>query len=131
MPMLLEVQALLPDVTIAIGSVPETVNADRLSLRQALVNLAANAGKYGSAEVNIGADDEDGRTVFWVADRGPGLDPNAQERVFTAFERGKGATVPGTGLGLAIVAAAESHGGRAWYEDRPGGGAIFKIAIPQ
>lgn len=132
MPMLLEVQALLPDVTIAIGRVPETVNADRLSLRQALVNLAANAGKYGSADVDIGADGEHGQIVFWVADRGPGLDPNAQQRVFTAFERGHGATVPGSGLGLAIVAAAaESHGGRAWYEDRPGGGAIFKVAIPQ
>lgn len=132
MPMLLEVQALVPDVTFAFGPVSETVNADRLSVRQALVNLAVNAGKYGSAHVDIGVDRLGGETVFWVADRGKGLDAQEQARVFNAFERGADSTLPGHGLGLAIVAAAaESHGGRAWYEDRPGGGAIFKVAIPE
>ncbi len=70
--------------------------------------------------------------VLEVADRGPGLTPAQAERAFERFYRADQArTSGGTGLGLAIVAALVSaHGGRVWVESPPGGGAIFRIALP-
>lgn len=121
------------DVQIEIGSLPPTVDVDPVSLRQALLNLVRNARAYASgatsAAVRIDVERHDGFTIFAVADRGPGVPLERRERLFDAFIRGESAQ-PGTGLGLAIVGAmAEAHGGRAWYEDRPGGGAVFKFAI--
>jgi two-component system, OmpR family, sensor kinase len=70
--------------------------------------------------------------VLEVADRGPGLIPAQAERAFERFYRADQArTAGGTGLGLAIVAAlVAAHGGRVWVESPPGGGAIFRIALP-
>ncbi len=70
--------------------------------------------------------------VLEVADRGPGLTPAQAERAFERFYRADQArTSGGTGLGLAIVAAlVTAHGGRVWVESPPGGGAIFRIALP-
>jgi len=70
--------------------------------------------------------------ILEVADRGPGLTPTQAERAFERFYRADQArTSGGTGLGLAIVAAlVTAHGGRVWVESPPGGGAIFRIALP-
>jgi signal transduction histidine kinase len=55
-----------------------------------------------------------------------------KESIFEPFQRGVDAsTLPGTGIGLSLVARfAELHGGRAWVEDRPGGGASFRVFLP-
>ena len=52
--------------------------------------------------------------------------------VFDLFNRGDAyETVPGAGIGLAIVAQfAATHGGRAWVEDNPSGGASFRVELP-
>jgi two-component system, OmpR family, sensor kinase len=72
--------------------------------------------------------------VVEVADHGPGLTPEQAEHVFERFYRGDQARTRrsgGAGLGLSIVAAlVAAHGGRVWAESPPGGGAIFRIAIP-
>ena len=72
--------------------------------------------------------------VVEVADQGPGLTPDQAEHVFERFYRGDQARTRrsgGSGLGLAIVAAlVAAHGGTVWVESPPGGGAIFRIAIP-
>ena len=68
-----------------------------------------------------------------VEDDGPGLPPEDLERVFEAFERGANASAhaPGSGIGLTLVARfAELHGGRAWAEEREGGGASFLVWLP-
>jgi two-component system sensor histidine kinase MtrB len=70
------------------------------------------------------------RIVIAVEDRGPGIGADDRELLFERFRRGaahqRGSGVKGTGLGLALVAAhAQLHGGRAWVEERPGGGARF------
>ncbi len=67
-----------------------------------------------------------------VADRGPGLSPEQAAHVFERFYRADQArTAGGTGLGLAIVAAlVTAHGGAVWVNSRPGGGAVFRIALP-
>ncbi len=70
------------------------------------------------------------RIIIAVEDRGPGIGAEDRELLFERFRRGaahqRGSGVKGTGLGLALVAAhAQLHGGRAWVEERPGGGARF------
>jgi two-component system, OmpR family, sensor kinase len=72
--------------------------------------------------------------VVEIADQGPGLTPQQAEHVFERFYRGDQARTRrsgGSGLGLAIVAAlVTAHGGTVWAESPPGGGAIFRFAIP-
>jgi signal transduction histidine kinase len=132
--LLREVDEEVPEIDIKIGDVPPTLLADPVSLRQAVLNLARNAARYGTqngrAILEVDAQVESGATVLSFADHGPGLDASRQGDIFQPFERGGRTDVSGTGLGLAIVhAMAEAHGGRAWYEDRPGGGAVFKVSI--
>jgi signal transduction histidine kinase len=53
--------------------------------------------------------------------------------IFELFRRGEAglASARGTGVGLALVAQfADLHGGRAWVEDNPGGGASFRVFLP-
>ena len=67
-----------------------------------------------------------------VIDRGPGIKPGDEERVFDKFHRGshEGA-VGGAGLGLTICRAiVEAHGGRIWTENRLVGGAMFCFTLP-
>lgn len=69
-----------------------------------------------------------------VEDCGPGVAPEDRELLFERFRRGsahqRGSGVKGTGLGLALVAAhAQLHGGRAWVEERSGGGARFCVEL--
>jgi two-component system, OmpR family, sensor kinase len=72
--------------------------------------------------------------VFEIADQGHGLTQSQAEHVFERFYRADQARTRqsgGAGLGLAIVAAlVAAHGGDVWVESPPGGGAIFRIAIP-
>jgi two-component system sensor histidine kinase KdpD len=69
--------------------------------------------------------------MVWVADRGPGLPPGEEERVFDKFHRASAAPEAGVGLGLSICRGiVNAHGGRIWAESRPGGGAVFRFTLP-
>lgn len=91
---------------------------DPVLLRQALVNLLENARKHApGAEVGVTLEPrtEAGRryTILSVTDGGPGLSPEALDRVGEAFYRAPGTRVAGSGLGLTVVRqVAEAHGGR-------------------
>ena len=117
------------------GDLPLEILADRLAVRQALSNLLSNARLHATSSDGIARVTISGRStrdgwVLSVADRGPGLPPEVADEVFQPFRRGGDIPQSGTGLGLAIVAAtAEAHGGRAWYEPRPGGGSCFFFSI--
>ena len=66
-----------------------------------------------------------------VDDRGPGVADEEKEAIFQAFTRGSEVEATGVGVGLALVAQfAALHGGRAWVEDNPGGGASFRVLFP-
>jgi signal transduction histidine kinase len=66
-----------------------------------------------------------------VDDHGPGVPDAEKETIFEAFTRGSGVEVTGVGVGLSLVAQfAALHGGRAWVEDNPGGGASFRVLFP-
>jgi signal transduction histidine kinase len=115
------------------GPLVDQIVADRTSVSQALVNLLANARRHaalsGTATVTVSAQATAEGWTLCVADRGPGLGKDEEDAVFERF-RSSDESPQGTGLGLAIVAAtAEAHGGRAWYEPRPGGGSCFYISI--
>ena len=111
------------------------VPLDDVLIEQVLINLLENVQKYTppGSPVDIAARRERQQIVIEVADRGPGLPPGEEERVFEKFYRGQAASDgrPGAGLGLAICRAIlAAHGGRIWAENRPDGGARFCFSLP-
>ena len=66
-----------------------------------------------------------------VIDSGPGLPAGSEYQVFEKFYRGSHTGIPGVGLGLAICKGiVEAHGGTLRAENRPEGGALFRITLP-
>ncbi len=109
------------------------VSLDPVLVGQLFVNLLENAAKYTpeGTELAIRAAREGGTLVVDVADRGPGIPPGDEERIFERFHRGAHAGVRGVGLGLPIARAiAQAHGGRLAASNRPGGGAVFRLTLP-
>ena len=102
-------------------------------LRRAVRNLLENARRYGAGDINLSLSCTSELAVIRVCDRGPGVPTALQTRIFEPFYRLPGATERdgGVGLGLALVKSiAQRHGGRAYCESRPGGGACFVIELP-
>ena len=63
-----------------------------------------------------------------VANSGMGIPTDKLTKIFDAFYTTKR---DGTGLGLSIARAiVETHGGKIWAENRPGGGAVFRFTLP-
>jgi len=103
-------------------------------MQQALSNLLLNAVVHTppGTEILIQARQEQGALVLSVADNGPGLPPDLLPRIFDKFVRGSEAAAGGSGLGLAIVKGfVEANGGQIIAANRPGGGAMFTIRVPQ
>jgi two-component system, OmpR family, sensor histidine kinase KdpD len=72
-----------------------------------------------------------GRLLVRVVDRGPGISPADQERIFEPFFRADSRDAAGSGLGLAIVKGfVEANGGRVRVESLPGQGSSFVVALP-
>jgi len=109
------------------------VLVDGVLLEQVVINLVENAVKYappGSA-IDMSASASDHEVVVEVADRGPGIPVGEEARIFEKFYRAKPAREGGVGLGLTICRGIiEAHGGHIWAENRRGGGAVFRFAIP-
>jgi heavy metal sensor kinase len=113
---------------------PSKVLVDRLMLRQALINLVDNAIKYSpdGSEISVGVSKSAGRALLEVKDPGMGVEPERRARIFDRFYRDSSSGHrAGTGLGLAIAKrVVEINGGQLSCEERPGGGSIFRIALP-
>jgi signal transduction histidine kinase len=110
-------------------------DVDAAKVERILETLLANARRHTPAgtAVWIRAVQDDGGVVMAVEDAGPGVPAELRELLFRPFEHGPTAQAhsPGTGIGLTLVERlAELHGGRAWVEDRPGGGASFQVFLP-
>jgi signal transduction histidine kinase len=116
--------------------IPESIEADRALLQQALFNLVENAIKYtpahGSVSLRIKAR-PDG-IQFEVQDTGIGIAPVDLPRLFEKFFRGsqrEARAQRGSGLGLAIIRSiAEQHGGKVWVESSLGIGSTFFLLVP-
>jgi two-component system sensor histidine kinase KdpD len=121
------------EVTIDVPDTVPLLSIDPILVQQLFVNLLENAAKYTPAgsELSIRAAPEGGTLVVDVADRGPGIPPGEEERVFERFHRAARPGVRGVGLGLPIARAiAQAHGGRLSASNRPGGGAVFRLTLP-
>ena len=111
-----------------------TIDVDPVKVERIIENLLSNAMKHTPAAshiwLRVHGDEHAVRIV--VDDDGPGVLAAEQSRIFGAFQRGADAgDTPGVGLGLSLVQRlAELHGGDAWVERRPGGGASFVVTIP-
>jgi two-component system phosphate regulon sensor histidine kinase PhoR len=129
------IEAKRQQVTTHVDPEACSVRADPAKLHDVIRNLVENAVNYSpeGADVRLEAVPVDGAIEITVADSGPGIPPNALQRVFERFYRVDASrTAPGgTRLGLAIVKhLVELHGGRATAENRPQGGAQFTVTLP-
>ena len=117
----------LPD-----SAIRAEVDSTRIS--QVLGNLVSNAIKYspeGSAvDVRLAA--EDGWAIIEVQDRGMGISPEDQARVFEAFRRTRAGTdIPGVGLGLSVARRlVRAHHGEIEVESAVGVGSTFRVRLP-
>ncbi len=107
---------------------------DPLRIEQIVTNLLSNAVKYaGSAPIEVAVESDARMARLVVRDRGVGIAPEDQRRIFERFERGaspRGAR-GGLGLGLYITRQiVEAHGGSIRVASRPGEGTIFVVELP-
>ncbi len=114
---------------------PVLANVDGAQVERIIENLVTNAVRYTPAGTAIWVSataDSDG-VLLAVEDAGPGIPPELRESVFEPFRQGSEVVShsPGVGIGLSLVARfAELHDGRAWVEERRGGGASFRVYLP-
>jgi signal transduction histidine kinase len=110
-----------------------SVHGDEKMLRHAIRNLLDNARKHAPAQpAEISVQRRPGGARISVCDRGPGVPATDAERIFEPFVRlsGRGSG-DGSGLGLALVRRiARAHGGDAICQPHPGGGACFRLELP-
>jgi signal transduction histidine kinase len=115
---------------------PVVAMVDGPKVERIVENLVANAGRHTPEGTPIWVrvrEDGDGVLIV-VEDAGSGVPADMREAVFEPFRQATPARPhsPGVGVGLSLGSKfAELHGGRAWVEDRPGGGASFRVWLPR
>jgi signal transduction histidine kinase len=123
-------------VEIATADALPAVAADGPALRRVFLNLIGNAVKYGAGGgwVGIRATAANGGVDVTVSDRGIGIAPAEQHRIFEPFYRAPevvAAQIQGAGLGLSLVKRiVEAHAGHIALESTPGKGSTFVVTLP-
>jgi PAS domain S-box-containing protein len=110
-------------------------NVDGAQVERIVENLVTNALRYTppGTPIWVSMHELDEGVLIIVEDAGPGVPSELRETIFEPFRQGQEVVQhsPGVGVGLSLVARfADLHGGKAWVEDRPGGGASFKVFLP-
>lgn len=111
------------------------VRADRMRLEQVITNLLSNAAKFSDpgSEVTLGVITTPENVRIQVSDRGMGIDPADNGRIFDSFSQLDNSDmrkVNGTGLGLNISKRiVEAHNGKIGFEPNPGGGTVFFVEL--
>jgi signal transduction histidine kinase len=125
------------ELSVSSEAMKADVEVDREVVVQAVLNLLANAAKYGPADraIEVAVDADDAMAKISVRDYGPGIPAHEQARIFREFYRSPEAYrsgVEGTGLGLALVKQhIEALGGAVDVESTVGHGATFTIKLPR
>jgi PAS domain S-box-containing protein len=113
-----------------------SVQADPLRFERILYNLLENAAKYSppGSQIKVSVKMEPERLVISVSDKGRGLSPGEQARLFSPFERlgnSRNERIRGAGLGLMVCRRlVEAHGGEIWIESKKGKGSTFFFTLP-
>jgi protein-histidine pros-kinase len=105
---------------------------DGAQVERIVENLVVNAVRHTPplASIEVRVRQSANGILLVVEDDGPGVPADKREQIFEPFRRDATPGTAGTGIGLSLVARfAELHGGRAWVEDRPGGGASFRVVL--
>jgi two-component system OmpR family sensor kinase len=125
-----------------IGEVEQVLaEVEASSMRQVFTNLLANASRFSEPsdpiEIAIGTVEKGKKRLLQieVRDHGEGIPKQLRDKVFERFYRvdnSRNSSTGGTGLGLAIVSTIIArHEGKIIADETPGGGATFRISIPQ
>jgi two-component system sensor histidine kinase HydH len=117
-----------PRATLEVDAAPASWSLDAVRLRQVLENLLRNAEQASPGEVTASVRVDHHRLIFTVSDRGAGIPAGETERIFEPFHTTK---TRGVGLGLTVARrVVELHGGTITARNRPDGGAVLEIEIP-
>jgi signal transduction histidine kinase/ActR/RegA family two-component response regulator len=122
------------DLRVETETDDQTVYADRLRLKQVLVNLISNAVKFtgDGGKVTVRTRSEGPELIITVTDTGVGVPPEDYERIFESFQQGGrgAANEEGTGLGLTLSRRiVRLLGGRMWLESEVGVGSTFGFSV--
>jgi two-component system sensor histidine kinase KdpD len=120
-------------VRISVAENLPTIFVDADLIQQALGILLSNAAVHAKSDepIEVNAARDDSMLILSVADRGPGLAPGEENKVFEKFYRGPSTRPGGLGLGLSIARQlVETHGGEIVAQNREDGGSRFSIRIP-
>jgi two-component system, OmpR family, sensor histidine kinase KdpD len=111
-----------------------TVSIDPPKVERIVENLLVNAIKHTPAgtPVRVFVTHSEHGVMITVEDEGGGVPQELREKIFEEFRQGTAPhPSPGVGIGLTLVRRfAEMHHGRAWVEEREGGGASFRVFLP-
>jgi two-component system sensor histidine kinase KdpD len=125
-----------PDAKVEVEVPPDLpeVVADAGLLERVIANVVQNALRYAPPEIPVRVAGSAHRELveLRVIDRGPGIDPEQAELVFTPFQRTDDAPTNGTGVGLGLAIArgfTEAMGGSVTAEPTPGGGATVVVTL--
>lgn len=125
----LERDGLSPDV-LCVRAADTRIDADPTLVSRALANLLDNAKRHGGGARRLSVVREGSELSFVVEDEGPGFAPEELPKVFDKFVRGERSAGSSLGLGLSLVRRiATAHGGRAFAENREGGGARVGFSV--
>ncbi|HET7235864.1 MAG TPA: ATP-binding protein [Actinomycetota bacterium] len=113
-----------------------TAAVDAAKVERIVENLLANAVRHTppASQIWVSAGREGTDVLLVVEDEGDGVPDHLKDAIFEPFRQAPGPArvSPGVGVGLSLVARfAELHGGRAWVQDRPGGGSSFRVLLPE
>jgi two-component system sensor kinase FixL len=115
-----------------VDPIASVAEIDKVQVHQVIFNLMRNAieAMEGQSEVELAVITrpvEGGMIEISIADRGPGLPDEVREKLFQPFVTTKS---NGMGIGLSVChAIIQTHGGRLWAEDNPGGGTVFRFTV--
>jgi two-component system sensor histidine kinase KdpD len=121
-------------IKLDLPSEPMLLRCDFSLMQHALANLLVNTATHTppGIPVDVQGKFENGFLILTVGDRGPGISAEIMPRIFDKFFRAPNAPAGGSGLGLTIAKGfIEAQGGAIDVTNRPGGGALFSLRMPQ
>jgi signal transduction histidine kinase/CheY-like chemotaxis protein len=122
-------------LTTSIAENLSSVYCDATRIRQVIINLLSNAGRFTErGGVHVECRQQGRELEITVTDTGAGIPKDAQSRIFEPFQQADGSIRRmhgGSGLGLTISRQfVELHGGKMWLESEPGAGTTIGFSLP-